>query len=231
MNTERLGWIGTPACIMPHPCTQNDTCRNGGRCVRAGERHLCECALGYRGAHCETLYDLCAEEGAQLCGAHGTCYRTPRSRVREPQCACELFWTGPRCDVPDPSIRRCDGDGGAEAGAEAEVGAAAVNPCLNGGTCFIENHSASLAQHCRCRPPFVGLRCQFNETLLDLLSARTSPDPDDADANATLSDWGFTLADNYSDDEQVISSAFARTRALQVPIYCYVPSSLLCAFS
>ncbi|XP_078605643.1 uncharacterized protein LOC144878662 isoform X10 [Branchiostoma floridae x Branchiostoma japonicum] len=155
------GWNGTECNVDIDECL-TITCENNGSCENLPGSVKCNCAEGYEGTHCE--FRSC-EEGH--CMNNGSCRMTHRGRV----CVCADGFPGERCQsdidectdedlcqngatcVNSPGAFLCNCSAGFK-GSRCETPTCAPNPCLNNGSCALED-----SWSCSCTEGFAGERC------------------------------------------------------------------------
>ncbi|XP_078685404.1 uncharacterized protein LOC144918448 isoform X10 [Branchiostoma floridae x Branchiostoma belcheri] len=163
------GWNGTECNVDIDECL-TITCENNGSCENLPGSVKCNCAEGYEGTHCE--FRSC-EEGH--CMNNGSCRMTQQGRV----CVCADGFPGDRCQsdidectnedlcqngatcVNSPGAFLCNCSAGFQ-GSLCETPTCAPNPCLNNGSCALED-----SWSCSCTEGFAGPRCQIRGPCAD----------------------------------------------------------------
>ncbi|XP_078685400.1 uncharacterized protein LOC144918448 isoform X6 [Branchiostoma floridae x Branchiostoma belcheri] len=119
-------------CESPN-CTA-DLCSNNGTCDDSGSEWVCACGEGYEGDRCQSDIDECTNE--DLCQNGATCVNSPGAFL----CNCSAGFQGSLCETPT----------------------CAPNPCLNNGSCALED-----SWSCSCTEGFAGPRCQIRGPCAD----------------------------------------------------------------
>ncbi|XP_078605645.1 uncharacterized protein LOC144878662 isoform X12 [Branchiostoma floridae x Branchiostoma japonicum] len=119
------GWNGTECNVDIDECL-TITCENNGSCENLPGSVKCNCAEGYEGERCQSDIDECTDE--DLCQNGATCVNSPGAFL----CNCSAGFKGSRCETPT----------------------CAPNPCLNNGSCALED-----SWSCSCTEGFAGERC------------------------------------------------------------------------
>ncbi|XP_019643256.1 PREDICTED: LOW QUALITY PROTEIN: protein crumbs-like [Branchiostoma belcheri] len=116
------------------PVCSGDVCLYGSTCVTNSTHWSCLCAEGYQGDRCQSDIDECTNE--DLCQNGATCVNSPGAFL----CNCSAGFQGSLCETPT----------------------CAPNPCLNNGSCALED-----SWSCSCTEGFAGPRCQIRGPCAD----------------------------------------------------------------
>ncbi|XP_078685406.1 uncharacterized protein LOC144918448 isoform X12 [Branchiostoma floridae x Branchiostoma belcheri] len=127
------GWNGTECNVDIDECL-TITCENNGSCENLPGSVKCNCAEGYEGDRCQSDIDECTNE--DLCQNGATCVNSPGAFL----CNCSAGFQGSLCETPT----------------------CAPNPCLNNGSCALED-----SWSCSCTEGFAGPRCQIRGPCAD----------------------------------------------------------------
>ncbi|KAJ8041493.1 Hyalin [Holothuria leucospilota] len=130
-----LSFMGDRCQDVPLSCDELQ-CENGGSCTEIfATLAFCVCPDGFNGPTCGVIdVSLCATVD---CLNGGTCDPT---RPEGSRCVCPPDFTGPFCEVM-VSMSPCD-----------------PNPCMNDGSCIIEDGGAGF--RCECPLSFMGDMCE-----------------------------------------------------------------------
>lgn len=83
------------------PCELD--CSGKGACYMVHKVQTCVCALGYTGANCETIIDVCANANCSVIGTERC-----ENHAADFLCKCRTGWKGKLCNNPDVcSIKPC----------------------------------------------------------------------------------------------------------------------------
>ncbi|XP_028404212.1 fibropellin-1-like [Dendronephthya gigantea] len=155
----------TDSCL-PNPCL------NDGECINEDGKPACKCKGSFSGQFCETCKcpkSLAPNTADLICDAVGECV-CPGGFTRDSkgQCLAARAYS-PCLNKPCKNGGTCRRISGSQyecicaspwIGNSCETNGCSPNPCLNSGTCYVEDK----LRKCHCKLPYTGPRCEEDPT-------------------------------------------------------------------
>lgn len=200
------GWTGSRC----DECKTHPKCKNG-YCLTKND---CLCHKGWGGQLCDQNLNYCGTH--EPCKNNGTCQNIPPGGYK---CTCPSGFTGLDCEINQNSSQLLGSITRLSAGC-------AVNPCLNGGTCFgyeggvpveinenFNEHGENLTlideqledneriYRCQCKPGWTGDYCQWPDTdLISIADIVSDTEKLSSSSSSTAASMATTSASDNSYD-------------------------------